>query len=43
MEKTIREACIALASHTGWSLSEMKEMDSEEFIDWIDSCPKEND
>ncbi len=36
-----REGCIALASHTGWQLSELLSMTGEDFVQWLEACPKE--
>lgn len=34
--------CVALAGHTGWQLSEIKEMDAEDLMEWCDACPKQD-
>lgn len=34
-------ACLALASFTGWQLSEIDEMDSEEFYEFCLLLPKD--
>jgi hypothetical protein len=31
---------IALASHTGWQLSELLELDGHELMAWLDVLPK---
>lgn len=33
---------MALASHTGWSLTEIKQMDGQELMDWLEALPKQD-
>jgi hypothetical protein len=33
-------ACVALASVTGWQLSELMELDSNELLAWLEACKK---
>ena len=36
----IHQAVLALASYTGWPLSEMDEMTVEELLEWCGHLPK---
>lgn len=36
-EADCRKACLALASQTGWPLSELQEMDCEELLAWLEA------
>lgn len=31
---------IALASHTGWSLGEILDMEMDNFLDWLQALPQ---
>jgi hypothetical protein len=39
--KDARRAVVALASHTGWGLSELLELDGEELVGWLEVAHKE--
>lgn len=36
----LRKAVVALAWHTGWSLSEISDLTIDELTEWLDALPK---
>ena len=39
--KDVRRAVVLLASYTGWSLSELLELEDIELMAWLEALPKE--
>jgi hypothetical protein len=38
----VRRGVLALASHTGWSLTEIEGLATSRFLWWIEGLPKRN-